>query len=73
VCVRRGKLLKYSGASMPYLVRLTGGALRDMEAIYERLEDVRLSGDRLSFMWVQGRAICILQRPVGSPPILGSP
>ena len=35
MCVRRGKLLKYSGASMPYLVRLTGRALRDMEAIYE--------------------------------------
>ena len=35
VRVRRGKLLKYSGAGMPYLVRLTGRALRDMEAIYE--------------------------------------
>ena len=30
--------MKYSGASMPYLVRLTGRALRDMVAIYEFIE-----------------------------------
>src|SRR5207302_63068 len=38
VCVRRVKLWKCSGATMPYLVRLADRALRDMEAIYEFIE-----------------------------------
>jgi toxin ParE1/3/4 len=38
VCVRRGKLWKCSGATMPYLVRLADRALRDMETIYEFIE-----------------------------------
>ena len=56
MCVRRVKLWKRSGATMPYLVRLADRALRDMEAIYEFIEADASEG---AFAWFNDLAEAI--------------
>jgi toxin ParE1/3/4 len=53
VSVRRAKLWKRSGGSVGYLVRLTDRALRDMQAIYERIQAE--SSDH-AYAWFNGLA-----------------
>jgi len=61
VCVRRVKLWKCSAASVKYLVRLTGRALRDMEATYDHIE-ADASKQALSWFNRLAKAIYGLER-----------
>jgi toxin ParE1/3/4 len=56
VCVRRVKRWKASGAAVPYLVRLSNRALRDMEGIYEFIE---ADASERAFAWFHDLAEAI--------------
>jgi toxin ParE1/3/4 len=67
--VQRAKLWKSSAASMKYLVRLTGRALQDMEAIYNFVEG---EASQQAFTWFNrlAKAIYTLERFPDRGPVI---